>query len=246
MTLQKLTFRILRFKPGRIDPPAFRDFAVSLAPDMTVLDGLEQIRLQQEPSLMYRRCCHHASCGTCACTINGTAALACATRIAALDRDLVILKPLENHVCIGDLAVDMRSFFRDMDAQWSNLRPYEDATSDRTPAGVQQLMRLENCIECGCCVAACPVASSDTGFVGPSVLAAVSNELRNRPADRATLLRIASRPNGVAMCRRHLVCSRVCPANVYPARHIADLKRIGQTSRQQQGRRSKSKKPYVD
>lgn len=47
-----VTFRILRFKPGRIDPPKFVDFPVRLAPHMTVLDGLDQIRRDQAPGLM--------------------------------------------------------------------------------------------------------------------------------------------------------------------------------------------------
>ncbi len=76
-----VTFRILRFKPGLIDPPHNQDFTVRLEPRMTVLDGLEQIRLNLDATLLYRHCCHHASCGTCACTINGTPALACTTRI---------------------------------------------------------------------------------------------------------------------------------------------------------------------
>jgi succinate dehydrogenase/fumarate reductase-like Fe-S protein len=29
-----------------------------------------------------------------------------------------------------------------------------------------QLMRLQNCIECGCCVAACPVSSDADAFMG--------------------------------------------------------------------------------
>jgi len=246
MSAHQITFRILRFKPGRIDPPRYQDFAVSLAPDMTVLDGLEQIRLDQDSSLMYRRCCHHASCGTCACTVNGTAALACTTRIADLEGEVVTLEPLDNHACIGDLVVDMRSFFREMDARWSNVLPCKDATPDRTPQGVDQLMRLENCIECGCCVAVCPVTSSGVAFMGPAVLAAVSNEMRNRPAHRKILAQIAAQPNGVAMCRRHLACSRVCPSKVYPARHIADLQRAGRLPNQSGMAPPTSKKKSLD
>lgn len=192
---------------------------------MTVLDGLEQIRLNLDATLMYRHCCHHASCGTCACTINGSPALACTARIADLETETITLAPLANHPCLGDLAVDMTSFFREWDPQWANLRTCEKTTAARTPQGIDQLMRLENCIECGCCVAACPVTGSSISFLGPAVLAAVNNEIRNRPAARTKLLEIASDPRGSAMCLRHLACSRVCPSKVFPARHIADLQR---------------------
>lgn len=194
-------------------------------PYMTVLDGLEQIRLTLDATLMYRHCCHHASCGTCACTINGRPALACTTRIADLKTQTITLAPLANHPCLGDLAVDMTSFFREIDPQWETLRACAKTPEAPAAQGVDQLMRLENCIECGCCVAECPVTASSTSFMGPAVLAAVNNEIRNRPASRKKMEKIAADPRGAGMCQRHLACSRVCPSKVYPARHIADLQR---------------------
>ena len=225
MKEQAFTFRILRFKPGRIDPPRYAEFLVRPRPKMTILDGLEQIRLSLDATLMYRHCCHHAACGTCACTINGTPALACTTRITELHSDIITLEPLVNYACLGDLAVDMASFFQEWDPQWLNVRSCEKATTDRTPRGIDQLTRLENCIECGCCVAACPVTSRSEPFMGPAALAAMNNEMRNRPAAKKSLLRMAADSQGADRCERHLVCSRVCPSKVYPARHIADLQR---------------------
>lgn len=225
MRTQTVTFRILRSKPGRIEPPRYMDFEVRCEPWMTVLDGLEQIRLNQDATLVYRHRCHHASCGTCACTINGTPALACANRIADLQADIITLAPLANHPCLGDLAVDMTSFFLEMDPQWANVRICEGVTVERIPENSHQVLRLENCIECGCCVAACPVSSPAEEFMGPAILAAMNNEIRNRPATKKSLLRMAQDPTGASKCQRHLVCSQVCPSRVYPARHIADLLR---------------------
>jgi succinate dehydrogenase / fumarate reductase iron-sulfur subunit len=222
---QTVIFRILRYKPGVIDPPRFQTFDLAFRPEMTVLEGLEEIRLTREAGLMYRHCCHHASCGTCACMINGSPALACTTRVADLKTDAITLEPLENHPCLGDLAVDVAGFFQEIDARWTNHRPCRDASVQRTPQGVNQLLRFENCIECGCCVAACPVVSSTPRFLGPAVLAALNNERRHRPTSQPLLLEIAAGPNGADQCRRHLACSQVCPAAVYPARHIADLQR---------------------
>jgi succinate dehydrogenase / fumarate reductase iron-sulfur subunit len=222
---ETVIFRILRFKPGLIEPPGYQEFAVRFQWDMTVLDGLEQIRLDQDPTLIYRHCCHHASCGTCACTIDGHAALACTTRVAGPEA-VVTLAPLAHHACIGDLAVDTRSFFKELDAGWETVRPCENSAPERTPEGVGQLMQLQNCIECGCCVAACPEASAPGEFMGPAVLAALNHEARLKPHAKARLMEIASDPRGARRCRRHLSCSRVCPSKVYPARHIADLLKV--------------------
>ena len=222
---KKVIFHIRRFKPGVIDPPWFQEFSLSVRPAMTVLEGLEEIRLTQDPSLMYRHCCHHASCGTCACMINGMPALACTTRIDDLEDSRVTLEPLENHRCISDLAVEVDEFFKDMHAGWDYLRDCEQASADRTPQGVGRLLRFENCIECGCCVAACPVVTEGRKFMGPAVLAALNNERRHYSGKEKALLKLAAGPEGADQCRRHLDCSRVCPTAVYPARHIAELQK---------------------
>jgi succinate dehydrogenase / fumarate reductase iron-sulfur subunit len=192
---------------------------------MSVLDALESIRLTQDAGLMYRHCCHHASCGTCACIIDAVPALACTTRIEAPAGGIITLEPLAQHRCVGDLAVDTNDFFEDFDPRWTSLRKGEQGPASRRPEGVNQLTRLENCIECGCCVSACPVIPEKDPFLGPAVLAAVNNERRNRPRDAATLLALAARSDGTRRCKRHIACSRVCPSKVYPARQIADLQR---------------------
>ncbi len=114
MKPEKVTFRISRFRPGTSNLPHFQTFEVNVTRTMTVLDCLEQIRMHQDASLMYRRSCHHASCGTCACRINGTEMLACATRVWDLETHQVTIEPLANFEVIGDLAVDMNSFFNTM------------------------------------------------------------------------------------------------------------------------------------
>ena len=63
---KKVRFKVFRYKPGAIDPPRYDTFEVTVGPRTTVLDALEIIRVDDDPSLMYRHSCHHASCGTCA------------------------------------------------------------------------------------------------------------------------------------------------------------------------------------
>ena len=211
----------------RTTGPATRE-AVEIEVDVTdetrVLDVLETIRLEHDPDLVYRRSCHHGSCGTCTCTIDGRPRLACTTRVAELSGDPVVIAPLDGFASVGGLAVDRRSLFRELDPNWSILRPSETPGADDNGQESSPL-RFENCIECGACVAACPAAFPPEGFMGPAGLAALHRELQKRPQAEPSLLEIAARPRGAAACRRALECSRVCPAAVYPARHIADLQR---------------------
>jgi succinate dehydrogenase / fumarate reductase, iron-sulfur subunit len=223
---QTVTFRILRYKPNRIDPPRYQDFALQIEPDMSVLDALEKIRLEQDNTLMYRHSCHHSSCGTCACKINGKERLTCITQITDLQEDTITLTPLEGFKPIGDLVVDMHRFYKEFSAEWHYLRRSEKIKSKRRPAGINHFSRFENCIECGACISACPVTHNRNGFLGPAVLAAVNNELKKSPEKSEVLLSMAGSKRGERLCERSVNCSRVCPNKVYPARHIADLRKL--------------------
>jgi len=218
MNLKPIRFDILRFKPRVIDPPRIREYGLRVSEEMTVMECLERIRIEQDPTLMYRHACHHASCGTCACLINGKERLACHTRVWELGSDIVTLAPLRGLKCSGDLVVEMQPFFENIDRRWGYLRP-----SDRDTAG-SGMQRFENCIECGCCVSACPVARRNDRFLGPAALAALHRELLKNSTREQKLLELAGGARGVHLCDRVLACSRVCPGAVYPAGHIADLR----------------------
>ena len=226
MQIEKVTFKILRYKPGYIDPPRFQGYTLEVDPQMSVLDGLERIRLQQDNTLMFRHSCHHSSCGTCACKIEGKERLTCITEIQDLKSDVIALTPLDGFKPLGDLVVDTTSFFEKFGEGWSYLRKSETTKSSRLPSGIEYFQRFENCIECGACISACPVTHKHKGFIGPAVLAAAHNELRKSRQKAEDLLSLAGSKQGVLLCERALNCSRVCPTGVYPARHITDLQKL--------------------
>jgi len=224
MDRHAVRFRILRSRPGRREPAWFESFPLELGPRATVLDGLEIIRREQDASLMYRHSCHHASCGTCACKINGTERLACVTPVRDLGTPEVVLEPLDGFPCLGDLVVDTTRLHRDMPADRSMLRASEIHAGAELPEGIRRRERFENCIECGACVSSCPVVrEGGASFRGPAGLAALNREAANRPERAPRLLEEAGREGGARRCDRALNCSRVCPTGVYPARHIQDL-----------------------
>jgi succinate dehydrogenase / fumarate reductase iron-sulfur subunit len=234
--MPSVQIKISRFKPGVIDPPAFFTYEVFPASDWTVLDVLEQIRIHQEPTLMYRRACHHASCGTCACTINGVERLACKTKLSELGLTTITLEPLRCFNRIGDLVTSRSALFRFMHPDWSYLQADEhrDNHARLLSDHHQAVTKFENCIECGCCVAACPVVRKNRRFLGPAVLSAINTERQKNPSAGSDLLALATAANGEALCQRAVACSRVCPTAVSPAKHIAELrnqrKRMGKVN----------------
>jgi succinate dehydrogenase / fumarate reductase iron-sulfur subunit len=221
-----IALKILRFKPGVIDPAQFQHYSVSVNDEATVLDCLELIRSLHDHTLMYRHSCHHAACGTCACVINGKEALACTTRVKDLKDGELTLTPLKGFAPVGDLVVNMSAFFNKLSEQWSGLQTIEWPSSQADSSNSGTVQALENCIECGSCVSACPPARRNSHFLGPAALAAIHREMIKSPQRWPQLLKLARGERGERHCRRHLACSKVCPTGVYPARHIAEIRKI--------------------
>jgi succinate dehydrogenase / fumarate reductase iron-sulfur subunit len=225
MTEKTVRFKIFRYKPESIDPPRYDTFEIPVGSRTTVLDALETIRVDHDPSLMYRHSCHHASCGTCGYKINGSEGLGCVTNVLALNSDEVVVEPMDGLSRIVDLVVDMSEFYRDFSPDWTYLRDSEWHPQAVTPTEVDHYVRFENCIECGTCVSACPVTAAGDFYVGPAVLAAVNRELSKNGPDQLSLLDLAGSERGVWQCHSAYECTAVCPSDVNPAGHIMELRR---------------------
>ncbi len=72
--------------------PGWQDFHVTLPASAYVLDVLEEIE-KQDPSVLFRHACHHASCGSCGLRVNGRERLACVTPLAEVTRQGAAFTP---------------------------------------------------------------------------------------------------------------------------------------------------------
>jgi succinate dehydrogenase / fumarate reductase iron-sulfur subunit len=202
----------------------WQDYRVTLPASAYVLDALEEIE-KQDPSLLFRHACHHASCGSCGLRVNGRERLACVTPLAEVARRgrTLRLEPLRNFPVIGDLLVDFGPFMAGLDSVNMPLI----RQSESHPAEDQAYTRFENCIECGLCVSACPIAGSDPGYAGPAALAAAWRSLEEpRRANRTDLIALVDGERGVWRCHAAFECTEVCPSNVDPAGAIMSLRRL--------------------
>jgi succinate dehydrogenase iron-sulfur subunit len=87
------------------------------------------------------------------------------------------------------------------------------------------LERFEDCLECGLCLSACPVAG-DPRFLGPVALAAAERVLDEpRGADPRAVLGWVDDAHGAWRCHLAFECSAVCPAGVDPGGAIIRLRR---------------------
>ena len=104
------TFRIKRYDPDVDVKPYFKEYQVELEPTDRVLDGLNEIKWQEDGTLTYRRSCAHGVCGSDAMRINGRNYLACKTLMKEFGKKLTI-EPLIGFKVIKDMVVDMEPFF---------------------------------------------------------------------------------------------------------------------------------------
>jgi len=225
MTEKKVRFKVLRYKPGAIDPPRYDTFEVAVGARTTVLDALEEIRVEQDSTLMYRHSCHHACCGTCGYKVNGQEGLGCVTNVLELGTDEVVVEPMDGLSRIVDLVVDMTDFYQDFSPDWTYIRDSNWYPEAATPPEVDHYVQFENCVECGACVSACPVTAAGDFYMGPAALAAINRELSKGNADKAPLLDLAGSERGVWQCHSAFECSEVCPSDVNPAGLIMELRR---------------------
>jgi succinate dehydrogenase / fumarate reductase, iron-sulfur subunit len=224
-----VTFQVYRQKGN--GPKGFDSFTLEVNPDEYVLDAVERIWAFHDRSLTYRHACHHSTCGACGMLVNGVEKLTCITTLRSVTRDggTVQVAPLRNFPIVSDLVVDMGTFFRRMEMVTApptlpiNQVPHPDSETISPDRGASpELERLVDCIECGCCISACPVPLTTPGYLGPAVLAGAQHIGLNR---NPGLLELVDNHDGVWRCHSAFECTAVCPANVEPAWRIMDLRK---------------------
>jgi succinate dehydrogenase / fumarate reductase, iron-sulfur subunit len=220
-----IRFRISRSERGN-SKPHFDEFDADPKPGTTVLDVLIE-RRRHDPSLVIRHSCMHGSCGTCGVRINGRETLACDTQVADLKTAAVKVEPLANQRLVADLATDMVDFYARFEAAGLPIaRSVEGGSAAPTPESVKVYTRFEDCIECGLCLSACPIARVDRSYIGPAALAAaarVVEEPRGQPL--GPVFALAAEPDSVWRCRDAMQCTAVCPSAVDPAGALFRLRR---------------------
>lgn len=221
-----VTLRIFRLKEG--EAPHYDEIEMAVDPDEYVLDAVERVWAFHDRTLCYRHACHHSTCGACGMLVNGVEKLTCITPIRSVTRDggTMVIEPLRNFPVISDLAVDMTSLYKNMEVvKAPAVLPVPEAEIENPPQTWDeedsQYIRLSDCIECGMCVSACPIALTTSDYLGPAVLAGAQAHGLN---GSSTLLSRVDSEDGVWRCHSAFECTAVCPSFVDPGRRIMALR----------------------
>ncbi|MGO9900456.1 MAG: succinate dehydrogenase/fumarate reductase iron-sulfur subunit [Solirubrobacteraceae bacterium] len=215
--------RVYRYKRGDGEEH-FDEFDVPVDEHATLLDALRWIQLHCDRSLSVRYSCMHASCGTCGVRVDGSEELACVCSLAAHGHEVTV-EPLANLPVLTDLVIDMRPFYGRFPVVHPIIRISELPQEAEPPEDHGPFVRLEDCIECGLCLSACPVAATELDYLGPAALSAAQRLLEEpRGADREHVLAWASSPDGAWRCHLGFCCTDVCPTDQHPSERLMALR----------------------
>src|SRR3954470_17108764 len=240
--MPEYTLKVRRYQPESGEGPYWQEFKVDLDPDLSVLDGLLQVRDSQDGTLVVRCSCRAAICGSCGTKINGFSTLACKTQLAEAQDGAnrrspngeapIVVEPMGNMPVVKDLVTDMES------THWEKIRrvtPWllpEGDPPEREyvvpPESMIDVTQSMACIQCGACVSACLSMEADPDFIGPAALAKAYRFVGD-PRDAETherLYDLAQDPHGIYDCTHCFSCIDACPKGVAPMDQIMRLRRL--------------------
>ena len=198
-------------RQGKIE--AFR-----VSGNQTLLSALYEIKRKHDPTLTFSAGCRSSVCGTCAVTVNGKEALACAHKVDEDD----LIEPLKNHTVLRDLKVDKSNIADTLMRAKGTLLRYKEAVLDSSDE--QESQRQSDCILCSSCYSACPVFSVNEAFLGPFALTRVWRYTID-PREEATKEHIdAVQPEGIWDCTLCNECTLACPKGIDPKTDILMLR----------------------
>ena len=224
-------FRIYRYDPDSTANPRVDTYFVDLdACGPMVLDALNKIKNEIDPTLTFRKSCREGICGSCAMNIDGINTLACIYGIDEIEGDVKIY-PLPHMPVIKDLVPDLTHFY----AQHASIMPWLKTETNEPETEWRQsvedrrkLNGLYECILCACCSTACPSYWwNSERFLGPAALLQSYRWIADS-RDEATGERLDELDDPFRLYRCHTImnCAQTCPKGLNPAKAIASIKKL--------------------
>ena len=182
-----------------------QEYSVEVEESSTILDVLNTIKEDIDPTLSYRSMCRSAVCGTCGVRVNYKPVLACSSKVKDFGEE-VFIEPLSGFEIIKDLVIDHDVFLERLRGVYPQ-ESYTYSTGKERPW---------ECIMCGLCDSVCPVLLESSSFGGPMFF------LRSfKYAEEDKILELI-RGKKVDLCTHCKNCSFACPKLLYPELSIKE------------------------
>ena len=218
-------FEVFRFRPEEDEGESWQSYEVPCPEDWVVLDALNHIKDEIDPTLSHRWSCRMGVCGSCGMMINGSPELSCKSFVRDLQQPIRV-GPLANFPVVRDLVVELESFMRKLKSvkPWIIRKVEKDVEHGeylQSPDDLENYKQFSMCINCCLCYAACPVLAHEPDFIGPAAIAlGFRYNQDSRDEGEAERLSVLAGPDGVWSCSYANECSEVCPSHVDPAAAI--------------------------
>ena len=226
----EVRLKIFRYDPEHDEKPSYRSYTLAAEPFDRLLDCLNRIRWEQDPTLAFRMSCGHGVCGSDGMRIDGICGLPCQKLVSAFDHE-VLIEPLPVFRVIKDLVVDLEPFFQ----KYRSMKPFlitqesppekERIQSQEEQKGFEDAIR---CILCACCTASCPVNQREetAAYAGPAALVRAFRYLfDSRDEGSAERLALLDRKEGAWGCQTLWKCTQVCPKEIPVTKEIGRIKK---------------------
>ena len=220
---------VYRWSGDENTPPQIDRFEIDVKKAGTmVLDILNQIKAELDPSLTFRKSCREGVCGSCAMNIDGVNTLACQKNIEECS-DVINIYPLPHMKVIKDLVVDLKKAFE----QFKSIKPW---LSKKTPNNKKEnyqsiedrdkLDGMWECVMCFSCSTSCPSYWwNEDKYLGPAVLIQANRWIQDsRDEEKKERLNELDDSFKLYRCHSIMNCTNSCPKGLNPAKAIAEIK----------------------
>ena len=220
---------VYRWSGDENTPPQIDRFEIDVKKAGTmVLDILNQIKAELDPSLTFRKSCREGVCGSCAMNINGVNTLACQKNIEECS-DVINIYPLPHMKVLKDLVVDLKKAFE----QFKSIKPW---LSKKTPNNKKEnyqsiedrdkLDGMWECVMCFSCSTSCPSYWwNEDKYLGPAVLLQANRWIQDsRDEEKKERLNELDDSFKLYRCHSIMNCTNSCPKGLNPAKAIAEIK----------------------
>ena len=220
---------IYRWSGQEGTPPQIDRFEIDVAKAGTmVLDILNKIKAEIDPSLTFRKSCREGVCGSCAMNVDGVNTLACQKHIEECS-DEINIYPLPHMKVVKDLVVDLKKAFE----QFKSIKPW---LSKKTPNNKKEnIQSVENrdkldgmweCVMCFSCSTSCPSYWwNEDKYLGPAALLQANRWIQeSRDDEKKERLKELDDKFKLYRCHSIMNCTRSCPKGLNPAKAISEIK----------------------
>ena len=220
---------VYRWSGDENTPPQIDRFEIDVKKAGTmVLDILNQIKAELDPSLTFRKSCREGVCGSCAMNIDGVNTLACQKNIEECS-DVINIYPLPHMKVLKDLVVDLKKAFE----QFKSIKPWLSKKSPNNKKenyqSIEDRDKLDGmweCVMCFSCSTSCPSYWwNEDKYLGPAVLLQANRWIQDsRDEEKKERLNELDDSFKLYRCHSIMNCTNSCPKGLNPAKAIAEIK----------------------